>query len=114
MKIRLPAPENDEFAVRRRYDETRGRARPPGPARMSSSTGTLRVAVIDRDSAFLKVLAKRLDAAGWQHRVLGGIVPAEELVAMKLNALVLDMSVLPPEEAGPSSSASAGCSRASA
>jgi len=68
---------------------------------MSSSTGTLRIAVIDRDGAFLKVLGKRLDAAGWQHRVLGGIVPVDELVAMKINALVLDMSVLPPEEAWP-------------
>ena len=51
---------------------------------MSSSTGTLRVAVIDRDGAFLKVLGNRLDAAGWQYRVLGGLVPADELVAMKI------------------------------
>jgi len=68
---------------------------------MSSSKGTLRVAVIDRDGAFLKVLGNRLDAAGWQHRVLGGLVPVDELVAMKINALVLDMSVLPAEEAWP-------------
>jgi len=68
---------------------------------MASSQGTLRVAVLDRDGAFVKTLASRLDAAGWQHRVLGGIVPLDELVAMKLNALVLDMSVLPPEEAWP-------------
>ncbi|MEZ5156142.1 MAG: response regulator transcription factor [Solirubrobacterales bacterium] len=68
---------------------------------MSSTTGTLRVAVIDRDGAFLKVLGNRLDAAGWQHRILGGLVPVEELVAMKINAIVLDMSVLPPEEAWP-------------
>jgi DNA-binding response OmpR family regulator len=66
---------------------------------MGSTIGTLRVAVIDRDGAFVKTLANRLDAAGWQHRVLGGIVPVDELVAMKLNALVIDMSVLPPEEA---------------
>jgi DNA-binding response OmpR family regulator len=68
---------------------------------MTSSTGTLRVAVIDRDGAFVKTLGNRLDAAGWQHRVLGGIVPADELVAMKLNALVVDLAVLPPEEAWP-------------
>jgi DNA-binding response OmpR family regulator len=68
---------------------------------MSSSTGTLKVAVIDRDGAFLKVLGNRLDAAGWQYRVVGGLVPAEELVAMKINALVLDITVLPPEEAWP-------------
>jgi DNA-binding response OmpR family regulator len=68
---------------------------------MGSTIGTLRVAVIDRDGAFVKTLANRLDAAGWQHRVLGGVIPVDELVAMKLNALVIDMSVLPPEEAWP-------------
>jgi DNA-binding response OmpR family regulator len=57
--------------------------------------------VIDRDGAFVKTLGNRLDAAGWQHRVLGGIVPVEELVAMKLNALVVDLAILPPEEAWP-------------
>ncbi|HET6831085.1 MAG TPA: response regulator transcription factor [Solirubrobacterales bacterium] len=68
---------------------------------MASSTGTLRVAVIDRDGAFTKVLGNRLDAAGWQYRVLAGAVPVDELVAMKLNALVIDLSVLPAEEAWP-------------
>ena len=83
-------------------------------SQMSSSTGTLRVAVIDRDGAFLKVLGNRLDAAGWQYRVLGGPVPADELVAMKINALVLDMTVLRPRTPGRSSSGSAACCPASA
>lgn len=65
---------------------------------MSAPNGTLRVAVIDRDSAFLKVLGKRLDAAGWQHRVISGGVPAEELVAMKINALLVDLTVLAPDD----------------
>ncbi len=65
---------------------------------MGDSPGTLRVAVIDRDGGFLKVLGKRLDAAGWQHRILNGPVPADELVAMKINALLVDLSVLPPED----------------
>ena len=65
---------------------------------MSVPTGALRVAVIDRDSAFLQVLGKRLDAAGWQHRVLSGAVPAEELVSMKINALLVDLTVLPPDD----------------
>lgn len=59
----------------------------------------MRVAVIDRDGAFLKVLSNRFDSAGWRYRVLGGLVPADELVAMKVNALLLDLTVLPPEEA---------------
>ena len=54
--------------------------------------------MIDRDPSFLQVLGKRLDAAGWQHRVLTGAVPADELVAMKINALVVDLTVLPPDD----------------
>ncbi|MFN8151653.1 MAG: response regulator transcription factor [Solirubrobacterales bacterium] len=68
---------------------------------MSAPSSILRVAIIDRDSAFLTVLGKRLDAAGWQHRALGGAVPAEELVAMKINALLVDLTVLPAEDAWP-------------
>ena len=62
---------------------------------MSNQAG-IRLAVIDTDSAFLTVLGKRLDGSDWEHRVLGGSVPVEELVAMKLNALVVDISVLGP------------------
>ena len=62
---------------------------------MSNQAG-IRVAVIDTDSAFLTVLGKRLDGSDWEYRVIGGSVPVEELVAMKLNALVVDISVLGP------------------
>jgi DNA-binding response OmpR family regulator len=65
---------------------------------MSASRGTLRVAIVDRDTAFITVLGKRLDAAGWEHRVLPGGAPAGELVAMKLNAVVVDLDALGPEE----------------
>ena len=61
---------------------------------MSNQPGTIRLAVIDTDSAFLTVLGKRLEGGGWEHRVLADSVPTEELVAMKLNALVVDVSVL--------------------
>jgi DNA-binding response OmpR family regulator len=63
---------------------------------MIAQPGTLRVAVIDDDSGFLRVLAKRLEGAGYQYRILSGPVPAEELAAMKLNALVVDPSLLGP------------------
>src|ERR687896_96929 len=56
--------------------------------------GPIRLAVIDSDSGFLQVLAKRLEGAGWQHRVLASPVPFEALVAMRLNAVVLDLAVL--------------------
>lgn len=61
---------------------------------MTVTKGSTRLALIEEDRAFLQVLAKRLEAAGWEHRVLPGPVPAEELVAMKLSALVIDLSLL--------------------
>ena len=64
---------------------------------MSTHPGAVRLAVIDTDSGFVRVLSKRLDAAGWECRVLSGSVPTDELVAMKLNALLVDLSVLGPE-----------------
>ena len=47
---------------------------------MTNQAG-IRLAVIDTDSSFLTVLGKRLEGAGWEHRVLAGSVPVEELVA---------------------------------
>ncbi len=58
---------------------------------------TIRLAVIDDDSGFVTVLSKRTEAAGWQQRVLGSAIPAEALVAMKLNALLIDPAVLGDE-----------------
>jgi DNA-binding response OmpR family regulator len=61
---------------------------------MSTQKGSIRLGIVDSDSGFLKVLTNRLDAAGYEYRVLSGGVPPEELVAMKLNALLIDPSVL--------------------
>jgi DNA-binding response OmpR family regulator len=58
---------------------------------------TIRLAVIDSDSGFVTVLTKRAEAAGWQLRQVASAIPPEELVAMKLNALLLDPSVLGDE-----------------
>ena len=63
---------------------------------MNSQPGTVRLAVIDNDSGFMRVLARRFDAAGWEYRVHSSSVPPEELVAMKLNALLVDLSILGP------------------
>jgi DNA-binding response OmpR family regulator len=61
---------------------------------MSPLAPTVRVAVIDDDSGFLHVLGRRFDAAGWEHRVHSSNLPPDELVAMKLNAVLVDISVL--------------------
>ena len=67
-----------------------------GPSTTAGST-PLRIAVIDTDSGLLQVLAKRLDRLGWEHRVFGGPVPVEELVAMRVSALVVDLAILGPQ-----------------
>ena len=44
----------------------------------------------------MQVLANRLDTLGWDHRALSSPVTADALVAMRLNALVLDVAILGP------------------
>ncbi len=61
---------------------------------VSTNTGTVRLAVIDDDSAFITVLERRLESGGWEFQTRPTQIPAEELLAMKLNALVLDISIL--------------------
>jgi DNA-binding response OmpR family regulator len=56
----------------------------------------LRLAVIDRDPGFMQVLSNRLEALGWDLRALSSAVTADTLVAMRLNALVVDVAVLGP------------------
>ena len=53
--------------------------------------------MLDSDTGFLQVLAKRLEGAGWQHRVLASPVPLDAIVAMRLNAIVIDLAVLGPQ-----------------
>jgi DNA-binding response OmpR family regulator len=60
------------------------------------SSNRLRVAVIDRDPGFMQVLSNRLEALRWDHRALASPVTSEVLVAMRLNALVVDVAVLGP------------------
>jgi DNA-binding response OmpR family regulator len=60
------------------------------------TTASIRLGVIDTDSGFLQVLAKRLDGAGWQHRTLSMPPPIDALVAMRLNAIVVDLALLGP------------------
>jgi DNA-binding response OmpR family regulator len=66
----------------------------PSPQRLQ---GRLRVAVIDRDPGFMQVLAKRLNTLGWDHRALSSPVTIEALISMRLNALVLDLTVVGPD-----------------
>src|ERR687891_2653066 len=58
---------------------------------------SVRIAVIDADTGFLQVLSKRLEGAGWQYRVLASPVPLDAIVAMRVNAIVVDLAVLGPQ-----------------
>src|SRR3954467_6905463 len=71
---------------------------PTGPERRAAATGQsgIRMAVIDSDTGFLQVLGKRLEGVGWPYRVLSTPVPLDAMVAMRLNALGVDLAVLGP------------------
>ena len=62
----------------------------------TSAARSVRLVVVDRDRGFLQVLGRRLEDVGWQYRVLASPVPIDDLVAMRVNAVVVDLSVLGP------------------
>jgi DNA-binding response OmpR family regulator len=78
---------------------TVGSEAPGGAERRSGAAGQagIRLAVIDSDTGFLQVLGKRLEGAGWPYRVLASPVPLDAMVAMRLNAVVVDLAVLGPQ-----------------
>jgi DNA-binding response OmpR family regulator len=78
-----------------------------GPASASPRSGTgitlqarqnahPRLAVLDRDRGFHQVLSHRLRTLGWDLRSLSTPATPEALVAMRLNALVIDLAVIGP------------------
>jgi len=69
----------------------------PLERRGHAAQSPIRLAVLDSDTGFLQVLGKRLESAGWQHRVLASPVPLDAIVAMRLNAFVIDLTVLGPQ-----------------
>jgi DNA-binding response OmpR family regulator len=70
---------------------------PGGQTPTQRAQARLRVAVVDRDPGFMQVLANRLVALGCEHRALSAPVTVETLVAMRLNAIVLDLTVIGPD-----------------
>jgi DNA-binding response OmpR family regulator len=71
-------------------------AQPGVQAGVQRQQNQLRVAVIDRDPGFMQVLTNRLDSLGWHHRALTNPVTPDALVKLRLNALVLDLTVIGP------------------
>ncbi|HWT90280.1 MAG TPA: response regulator transcription factor [Solirubrobacterales bacterium] len=60
-------------------------------------TLSIHLAVIDNDSGFVTVLAKRAEAVDWHLHRSSGAIPPRDLVAMKLNALLVDPALLGDE-----------------
>jgi DNA-binding response OmpR family regulator len=77
--------------------QERSDAQPGGQAPSQRAQARLRVAIIDRDPGFMQVLSNRLGALGCEHRTLSSPATVETLVAMRLNALVLDLAVVGPD-----------------
>ncbi|MGI8920890.1 MAG: response regulator transcription factor [Solirubrobacteraceae bacterium] len=74
---------------------------PAGPAietqgASATTPGGIRLAVLDTDSGFIQVLRKRLETMAWPHRVVASAIPLDTLVAMRLNAMALDIATLGP------------------
>jgi DNA-binding response OmpR family regulator len=57
----------------------------------------LRIAVLDSDSGFLVVLAKRLQRLEWEHRMLPSRVSTEAIASMQIDALIVDLASLGPK-----------------
>ena len=57
----------------------------------------IRIGLLDSDSGFARVLAKRLEAAGGELVPIAANLRAEQLVALRLHALVVDPRVLGPD-----------------
>jgi DNA-binding response OmpR family regulator len=64
---------------------------------MTTARSAVRLGIVDTDSGLLRVLANRLEKSGWQHRTFASPVPPDDLVAMRLDALVLDVQILGPQ-----------------
>jgi DNA-binding response OmpR family regulator len=59
-----------------------------------SDQGPIRIAILDSDSGFVRVLVKRAEDRSWQYRRLESVPRLEEFVAMRVSALVVDLALL--------------------
>lgn len=83
------------------YARVNGAAGPLAPVRTGitlnpTDPGPIRLAILDNDSGFVRVLVNRLEGIGWQYRRLEAAPRVEEFVAMRVNAVVVDLALLGP------------------
>jgi len=63
----------------------------------SAAPAAVRLAVVDSDSGFVRVLSKRVSAVGWRTQLLATPPPPEELQALRVHAIVIDPALLGSE-----------------
>jgi DNA-binding response OmpR family regulator len=63
----------------------------------SVAPAAVRLAILDSDSGFVRVLAKRVGAVGWRTHVLTSAPPVEEIKELRQHAVVIDIALLGPE-----------------
>ncbi|HEX8105705.1 MAG TPA: response regulator transcription factor [Solirubrobacteraceae bacterium] len=61
---------------------------------VSTQARGIRLAVMDTDSGFVQVLVKRLEPTDWHHRVSAVPLQVDTLVGMRLDAVVLDLTIV--------------------
>jgi len=75
---------------------TQALPRPEGYAapQIERAVGRPRVAIIDSDRSFTQVLLNRVDRLGWQARVHESVPTTQELLGLRLSAVVVDPGVV--------------------
>ena len=69
----------------------------PDPGQGAPATASVRLAIVDSDSGFVRVLSNRVGAVGWRAEVLSSPPPVEELARLRQHAIVIDPAVLGSE-----------------
>jgi DNA-binding response OmpR family regulator len=67
------------------------------PDQPMSAPAAARLAIVDADSGFTQVLAKRLRAIGWRADLLPSAPPVDQITRMRLHAVVIDLAALGPD-----------------
>jgi DNA-binding response OmpR family regulator len=69
----------------------------PDAGHGAPAPAAVRLAIVDSDSGFVRVLSNRVGAVGWRAEVLASPPPVEELSRLRQHAIVIDPSVLGSE-----------------
>jgi DNA-binding response OmpR family regulator len=69
----------------------------PAAGQGAPALASVRLAVVDSDSGFVRVLSNRVGAVGWRAEVLTSPPPVEELAQLRQHAVVIDPAVLGSE-----------------